>query len=206
MQAGRSLAKVRTILFTHEHPDHLTAAAKGQPDHPIALYGNEQVLAKIRQTWSDVSQFRLELRPLRPFEPISPDANTTVLPLPATHCEGALLLRITRGRRTLFQGHDSGIYKPETIDALGDGVPIDVALLDGTHTTRTDIQSQHHMNITAMLRMIDELRRRGAVVDHTRLIATHFSPHSGAFSHEELVRAMLPHGIEVAFDGMIVRV
>jgi phosphoribosyl 1,2-cyclic phosphate phosphodiesterase len=213
-QAGRSLAKVRTILFTHEHPDHLTAqelkrtvnVAKGQPDHPIALYGNEQVLAKIRGAWSDVKQFRLELRPLRPFEPISPDANTTVLPLPATHCEGALLLRITRGGKTILQGHDSGLYKPETLDALGDGVPLDVALLDCTHTTRTNVASQHHMDITAMLRMIDELRRRGSVVASTRLIATHFSPHSGAFSHEELVRVLMPHGVEVAFDGMTVRV
>jgi phosphoribosyl 1,2-cyclic phosphate phosphodiesterase len=214
MQAGRSLAKVRTILFTHEHPDHLTAAelkrtvnvAKGQPDHPIALYGNQQVLAKIRQQWSDVKPFRLDLRPLRPFEPITlPEGNTTVLPLPATHCEGALLLRITRGGRTLFYGHDSGRYKPETLAALGDGVPLDVALLDCTHTTRTDIQSMHHMNVLALLEMVEELRRHGAVVPSTRLIATHFSPHSGAFSHEDIVRAMLPHGVEVAFDGMNVR-
>ncbi len=214
MQAGRSLANVRTILFTHEHPDHLNAAelkrtinvAKGQPDHPIALYGNEQVLAKINQTWSDVKQFRLDLRPLRPFEPVSPDPDTTVLPLPATHCEGALLLRITRGGRTLFYGHDSGTYKPETLDALGDGVPIDVALLDCTHATRADLQFRHHMSVAVLLQMVEELCRRGAVVPSTRLIATHFSPHSGAFSHEDLVRALMPHGVEVAFDGMMVRV
>src|SRR5687767_629086 len=185
-RAAPSPARLRTILLTHEHPDHLFASelkrtvnvAKGQPDHPIALYGNEQVLAKIRATWSDVKQFRLDLRPLRPFEPITlADGNTSVLPLPATHCEGALLLRITRGGRTLFYGHDSGRYKPETLAALSDGVPLDVALLDCTHTTRTDIQSLHHMNVTALLEMVDELRRRGAVVPGTRLIATHFSPH-----------------------------
>ena len=40
------------------------------------------------------------------------------------------------------------------------------------------------------------------MTDRTRLIATHFSPHGGAASHEELVRLLTPHGVEVAFDGM----
>ena len=36
-------------------------------------------------------------------------------------------------------------------------------------------------------------------------VATHFS-HNGKLGHEELTRAFLPHGIEVAFDGMMIEV
>jgi hypothetical protein len=62
------------------------------------------------------------------------------------------------------------------------------------------------MSIPVLVRMVDELRQLGAVVRSTRLIATHFSPHSGARSHEELVRHLLPHGVEAAFDGMVINI
>jgi phosphoribosyl 1,2-cyclic phosphate phosphodiesterase len=152
--------------------------------------------------------FRLDLKPtLQPFEAVTlADGDTTVLPLPATHCEAAVLFRITRGGRSLFYGHDSGVYKTETLDALGAGGPLDIAVLDCTHTTRTDVAFKHHLGISTLLRMVDEMRKRGAVNDRTRVIATHFSPHSGASTHEELVKLLMPHGVEAAFDGMRVTV
>jgi phosphoribosyl 1,2-cyclic phosphate phosphodiesterase len=60
------------------------------------------------------------------------------------------------------------------------------------------------MGVNGVVKMAEELRRRGAVTDKTKLIATHFS-HNGGLLHEELVEAFLPHNIAVAFDGMIVR-
>jgi phosphoribosyl 1,2-cyclic phosphate phosphodiesterase len=216
-RARRSLAKVRTIIMTHEHPDHLFASelkrtvnlgqdVARQP--PIAVYANEPVLAMVRKAFKHPLDFRLDLQPtLVPFTPVTlADGVTTVLPLPATHCEEAVLFRVTRGGRSLFYGHDSGVYKTETLDALGAGGPLDIALLDCTHTTRTDVAFKHHLGISTLLNMVDELRRRGAVNDRTRVIATHFSPHSGATCHEELVRLLMPHGVETAFDGMRVGV
>jgi phosphoribosyl 1,2-cyclic phosphate phosphodiesterase len=41
----------------------------------------------------------------------------------------------------------------------------------------------------------------GAINDQTRIVPTHFS-HNGRMLHEELVQTVLPHGIEVAHDGM----
>jgi phosphoribosyl 1,2-cyclic phosphate phosphodiesterase len=55
------------------------------------------------------------------------------------------------------------------------------------------------------VQMRDELRKRGVITAATRTIATHFS-HNGKFLHEDLVRALMPQGIEVAFDGMTVEV
>lgn len=61
------------------------------------------------------------------------------------------------------------------------------------------------MDCNGVIQSVADLRRRGAIVDRTRVIATHFS-HNGGLLHEELIKTFLPHGIEVAFDGMVVRV
>ena len=214
---GRSLAKVRTILITHEHPDHLFAnelkrtvnLPRDMPPQPaIAIYGNRRVLNKITEAFPAPEKFRLDLQPpLEPLKELTLPDGTRVLPLPATHCEDALLLRIERNGKSLFYGHDSGTYTTETLDALGKAGPLDVALLDCTHTIQEDVDCRHHMNIPTLLRMAEELRARGAIVrGRTRVIATHFAPHSGAKSHEELVRLLEPHGVEVAFDGMILNI
>ena len=62
-----------------------------------------------------------------------------------------------------------------------------------------------HMGVDAVVALTEDMRRRGIVTARTRVIATHFS-HNGGLLHEELVRTFLPHGIEVAYDGMVVRV
>ncbi|MEX0745715.1 MAG: MBL fold metallo-hydrolase [Phycisphaeraceae bacterium] len=212
-RARRSLAKVRTILFTHQHPDHLYAVdlKRASPPYtttrdgePIAVYGNEHVLAEIRRVFADPGKWRLDLKPLRPLVPITTPAGDTVLPLPAAHAPDSVMFRIARGDRTILYGHDSGLYPQATLDALSDGVPLNLALFDCTHGGKSH-KSEHHMSIEAILKMIDELRSRGAIVDGTRMIATHFS-HNGGLLHEELVQVLMPYGIEVAYDGMHVQV
>ncbi len=209
----RSLAKVRTILFTHDHPDHLYAVdlKRASPpytttrgDEPIVIFGNQRVLTEICRVFPDPGKWRLDLRLLQPLVPVTTPMGDIVLPLPAAHAPESLMLRITRSGKTILYGHDSGLYPQATLDALGDGVTLNVALFDCTHGGKPH-KSQHHMSIEAILQMVDELRRRGAVTPHTRLIATHFS-HNGGLLHEELVQALMPHGIEVAYDGMSIRV
>jgi phosphoribosyl 1,2-cyclic phosphate phosphodiesterase len=210
---GRSFGKVRTILFTHQHGDHLLVddlkrsaapSTTTRDDRVITIYGNEIVLGRIREWFGEhLAKLRLELQQLSPFEPVTTPMQDRILPLAAAHAPGSLMLRITRAGRNILYGHDSGIYPQETLDALGDGLPLDVALFDCTHGNQPS-PSQHHLNIDNMLRMTDELRSRGAIVDRTRLIATHFS-HNGRMLHEDLLAALRPHGFDVAFDGMVVR-
>jgi phosphoribosyl 1,2-cyclic phosphate phosphodiesterase len=213
-RTGRSLAKVRTLLFTHQHSDHIVPLelqwasrpfTATPPAEPIAVYGNEEVMAMLRAAFADPAKRNLDLRPpLAPLIPVTTPTGADVLPLPADHAPGALLLRITRGGRTVFYGHDSGLYPEATLDALADGPPLDIALLDCTYGGQGS-SNRGHMGVDGVVQMVEELRRRGAVSDGTRVVATHFS-HNGGLPHEELARAFLPHGIEVAFDGMAVRV
>src|SRR5438477_7413769 len=65
----RHLARVRTILFTHQHSDHLAAtelewAAKPftqTPPPPIELWGNAQVIEEIRRVFSHLNPEKMNL-------------------------------------------------------------------------------------------------------------------------------------------------
>ena len=91
----------------------------------------------------------------------------------ADHCVGATVLRIRRGGKTIFYGHDSGFYPPATLDQLSDGIALDIALLDCTNGGLEN--NHHHLCAAGVVQMVTELRKRRAIVDHTRVIATHFS-------------------------------
>lgn len=210
-KANRHLAGLRTILFTHQHEDHITPvellysrpAFTNTPPAKLDVYGNAQVIAMLAPRRWDPEV--ISLHTFTAGDRFSTPAGDEVLALPADHVEGACVFRIRRpDGKVLFYGHDSGLYPQPTLDALSDGVTLDVALFDCTSGGK-ETSNRGHMAISGVIQMAEELRRRGAITPKTRCIATHFS-HNGRVLHEELVAALLPHGIEVAFDGMVVRV
>ncbi len=210
---GRSLERLQTIVFTHQHADHIVPTELGWMRHPftntplpgpVAIYGNGEVIKLIRAAAQEEGDVGPLLHELRPFEEVVTPSGDTILPLPADHVEGALVLRITRGGRTLFYGHDSGLYPEATLEALSDGIVLDLALMDCTNGAVTS-SNRGHMGVDGVVRMTEELRRRGAVTDATRVVATHFS-HNGNALHAELERMFAPHGIEVAYDGIRIAV
>jgi phosphoribosyl 1,2-cyclic phosphate phosphodiesterase len=211
-RVGRSLAAVRTILFTHQHTDHLAASElewigrpfSNTPPQMVELFANAPAIAIIEKALAPHpdSLGRLRLRTIAAGDHFTTAGGDEIWALPAAHCEQATVLRIRRGGKAIFYGHDSGLYPPATLNLLGDGVKLDIALLDCTSGGRTT-ENTHHMDAGGVVRMVEELRRRGAITDRTRVIATHFS-HNGGLLHEELIRRFLPHGVEVAFDGMVI--
>jgi phosphoribosyl 1,2-cyclic phosphate phosphodiesterase len=212
---GRCLDAVRAIVFTHQHCDHVAPDelrwmmppfTQTPPPQPIAVYGNAEVLSMLRRGLGDnFIEPRLQLHEMQALQPVTTPAGDTIVPLPADHVAGAFVLRITRADgKSIFYGHDSGLYPQATLDALAGGKPVDIALFDCT-SGGVQTANRGHMDLRGVVQMIQTLRERGTVTDSTQLIATHFS-HNGGLLHEELVRAFLPHQVQVAFDGMVVRV
>lgn len=215
-RTGRDLADLRTLVFTHQHSDHIVPTelewsrspfTNTPPARPIAVYGNAVVHAMIRAAWSRPEHLHLDLRPpLEPLEPVVTDTGDRLLPLPADHVEGAFVLRIDRGvdGKSVFWGHDSGIYPDATVDALAAAGRVDMAVFDCTYGGQAS-SNRGHLGVDGVVREAARLRDAGVVDARTVLVATHFS-HNGGLLHEELVDAFLPHGIRVAFDGAVFRV
>lgn len=211
-RVGRSLVNVKTIIFTHQHSDHIVPSelawaappfTNTPPASPIAIFGNDAVLDMIRAAFDDPAAKNLDLNRLTPFESATTPTGDTILPLPADHAPGALLLRLTRGGKSILYGHDSGRFPDETVAALADA-PLDLALFDCTYGGQLS-SNRGHLGIDGVLETIDRLRAVHAVTDQTTLVATHFS-HNGGLLYDELTARFALHGVRVAYDGMLLKV
>ena len=209
-RSRRSLTGLRTLLFTHQHRDHIEPMELRMLKFPytqtplpqsLEVYGNSQVMNLLQN--NPASEYMM-LHEIKAFDQFATVTGDEVLALPSAHVEGALLFRITREGRTIFYGHDSGHYPTETLDALRGGPKLDLVLFDCTHGQR-EMENLHHMNIKGILAMREELRSRSVIDESTQLVVTHFS-HNGGLCHEELMQLLLPHGIAVAYDGMTLTV
>ena len=117
-RAGRDLTALSTLVFTHAHNDHCTPAelqyrgpwfVTQAPPPLLHVYGSAEVMEEVRAALDDPDALRLELHPpLEPFQAVTTPDGTEILPLPAAHAPGTLLLRLTRNGRHLFYGHDFG--------------------------------------------------------------------------------------------------
>lgn len=212
-QRGRHLARIKTLVFTHQHSDHLAPdemqwASKPftntPPATPIEVYANAEALEILHRKFAEPLLKNFVFHQLNALEEVETAQGDRIWPLPADHVAGAFVLRIQRGGKTIFYGHDSGLYPALTLDALGAGPPLGIALFDCTNGGAPSL-NRGHMGVEGVAQMVNELRSRGAITPTTRLVATHFS-HNGRLGHEELVCAFLPHGIEAAFDGMVIEV
>ena len=207
---GLCLHRLETLVFTHQHSDHLLPSELNwcvspytqTPPPKIDVYAPQSVLDIFHQKFGTApnpnSPFEFHL--LTPLEEATTRVGDTILPLPADHVEGAVTLLITRDEKKIFYGHDSGLYPTATLDALEKSGSLDLVLMDCTSGAQTTA-NRGHMNIEGVLQMRDELRERGAITNQTRVVATHFS-HNGHLLHEELLAHFTPLNVEVAFDGM----
>jgi phosphoribosyl 1,2-cyclic phosphate phosphodiesterase len=213
-RTGRNLSRVRTLIFTHQHSDHFTPTELEWAAEPftltppstgsIELCGNAKVMADIQRTFADNKHaLPFKYREFKAGDHFTTVAGEEIWAMPAQHVAGACLLRIRRNGKTILYGHDSGAYPAPTIERLSDGIKLDIALFDCTYGSADN--DHGHLGAPAVVRTAGELRRRGAITDATRVIATHFS-HGGKWLHQDLVRYFMPHGIEVAYDGMVVSV
>ncbi|MFC5402646.1 MBL fold metallo-hydrolase [Cohnella soli] len=208
LREGLDMDSVRDILLTHSHSDHLypedmVIRAEGYAsygEHTIHVYGHDLPIRHI-STLLSPEKHKFKLHAVRPFEPVLTQT-ASVVPLLAEHNkqESCLLYYIEKGGKTVFYGHDSGWFPEATWDWLV-GKKLDMAILECTtgHAERCD----DHMNVEDTLRTAQWLLANKIMKPGGRIIVTHFS-HNANLLHDELKEIFEPHGMTVAYDGMIV--
>lgn len=216
---GLDLTAIRYMLITHSHEDHLYPPGIIQIEPPMAyydrkrmlqVYGNETVVGKIRTTAEQIGRPEtnlnnyLEICRISSFQTVSVgEYEVTALPAEHDKKEECFVYVVKRNGRTLFYGHDSGIFCEETWDAMRhfhfDGVVLDCTMVDQSgifpgHMGLPD-------NIKVRQRMIEE----GMAGDKTKFICTHFV-HSLNPLHERIWPLFAEKGFIAAYDGLEVEI
>jgi phosphoribosyl 1,2-cyclic phosphate phosphodiesterase len=211
MRENIDVTRITDLLFTHTHPDHfnvgdLFSRMEGYGfdiSHPLHVYGSDRAINGCLEVLPGYSKERFQFHLPAPFETFETASGHRVTPLLANHAkwEYCFTYLIEKDGKTLFYGHDSGYFPELTWQALK-GKKIDLAIFECTYGYKQNDRTDNHMSIETVLaaqqRMIDE----GMFHAETELLTSHHS-HSSGFMHAELVEIFKPHGIEVAYDGLI---
>lgn len=205
---GRSLASVRHILFTHGHWDHVGPAALLMrhwtgTGEALDVVGPPSALDQCRD-WVGPED------PVR-FIEVSPGddlrvGDYRVRVLAAAHgsdigADAVLYDLETVGGR-IFWATDTGPLPAATHTAVA-GAGFEAVFLEQTFGMHTGHGTEHH-DLPAFAATVSQLRRSGAVVDSTDVVAVHLSHHNPIES--ELTGVLSNSGARPGRDGEVVRV
>jgi ribonuclease BN (tRNA processing enzyme) len=111
------LANIKTLVFTHQHSDHVAPPElswafrpySATPPEKIDVYAPAPVIEKLENAFSshahkDQFDAAFEFHLLTPHEPVTTKQGDRILALPADHVDGATVLLITRGGKPFSMG------------------------------------------------------------------------------------------------------
>lgn len=214
-ELGLDLSRIRTMLVTHEHSDHLylpnLEVRSGDfcvsPLPTLTVYGSESAIPLIREAATSESARHLETRVVEPFRPFDVEGYR-VTPLVAQHGRPPmrpLLYAISNHEGALLYAHDTGPIPEETWAYLanppdGQSLVFDVVTIDSTLGTRKDPGSGH-LNFSQVVEHRARLAGLGLLKPNARVFANHFS-HGGVSTHDAILDRFIGSGVEPAYDGL----
>lgn len=201
--AGVDLSRVRGVLITHDHPDHLDPAfllawswAGGEP---LVVAGPVQAIDRCREWVGPDAPVRFH--PLVAGDRLEVE-HLTARALPAAHATGggrehdgtALLYEVVGDARLLHATDTAALPLPELAG------PYDLVLLECTFGDRTD-HGTAHLDLPGFGHEVAQLRAGGHLAPDGRVVAVHLSHHNPVDLPERLAAL----GAEVLADGTVVR-
>jgi len=208
---GVRLGRVKTMLVTHAHQDHLLPGNltwRGPdfcptPLEHLAIFGPGPVTRAIRREphWPILAERgAVSLKTVRAGQRWQSE-QYAITALPATHSQGEtpLLYVVSDGTHKLFYATDSGPLSERAWRIVAREAPFDAVLMEET-MGHGPFWSGHH-NVESFLNAHERFVREGWLTGQARFVAFHFSHHSNP-PHDELVRTFAPHGVLPAYDGM----
>lgn len=210
------LLKIDRVVFTHPHEDHLNPVEFVWRRSPwfsivkkqLTVIGGRRVFGKLMaHVADDLGETRWENLNIRPVEAHPgeklTDGTLELLPLRANHAPGQdpLVYVFTRGGKSVLVANDTGWLDDEMWKLL-EGVKLDAAVIESTGGPGHPDWRDGHMGGDTSIAFRKKLVDMGSLAADAPAIVNHFS-HNCMANHNDLERFFNPHGIAVAYDGMI---
>jgi len=214
LKFGIDMLKVRRIVFTHSHDDHMNPAelrwrqGGGRfcaVETPIDVVGTGALLKELIKGCVDVHAYGPEALKLNFLESTDgkwlTSGDVEIFSIPAVHATGikAQCQVLRRGGKTLFVCHDTGFLTEEAWKML-EGIRMDAVIIDGTFGVRDFAGS--HMGGKYVVETRDRLVAMGCLAKDGLAVVNHFT-HNGKVLHADLCAYFEPKGFQVGYDGMV---
>jgi len=200
--------KIKYLLITHSHQDHLYTSElemrHGAYAHEtrapeLKVFCSEGSYKKITSSISKPNGFSVTL--VNPFETFS-IGEYEITPLPARHKPGdCAVFYIIKGEKTILYAHDTGYFYDEVFEYIEkEKIYFDMISLDCTNVGLPAGDDGGHMGIPNIRRLTERLKTIKAVDGKTVKYINHFS-HNGNPIHQLLEEEVKADGFKVSFDG-----
>lgn len=215
---GLDLKKIKSLLLTHSHSDHLYPAelymrrdgfAHTRSGAPLPLLnvfasgGTMRTLSGFFAQEGQARRCRLKMRTVWAFESFG-TAGFRVTPLAADHDESTepLIYIIEKGGKSLLYANDTGYFPEATWSFLEKAKPrFSMVSLDCTGIMLN--YKTHHMGLDGGAEVKRRMLETGLADETTLWYVNHFS-HNGLVNYDQLVPLAREKGFEVSYDNLSV--
>ena len=207
-------AKIRRVLNTHCHGDHLNLELIGRRGSPkfalnppmLDFYGDDMPQRCVGgEKGGGFAYASMRSCPIHPGERLTtPDGSMEIFAVRADHDPGTTPLNyiLTRGGKSLLIANDTGWWSDETWEMIRHcGYKLDAAIIDCYGAARNPDLAKSHMGLNVYLKFRTRLIEYGLMTEETPNFATHFEHHS-VCPHEELLKVMTPLHVTPCYDGL----
>lgn len=225
---GVNLSKIKTLLVTHPHEDHLqpqhlywrntdesllplTYVEKMRHGGPrftdipqLNIYGNSFVMETLRKSLDDMEELKINLHEIKEGKEEKTDGYR-ILPVRGNHGSQQGFSHsyiIQKDGKTLLYALDSGSYDEDQF-ALIQEYQYDAVIMEGT--TGLNEQYGGHMCLVNNIRIRDRLKENKCLRENSRFLLTHLSPH-WCPPHDWYESIVASEGLELAYDGLQIEV
>ena len=211
---GLKLQNLRHLLFTHSHQDHMDREEllmiippfghNNFAENPLNVYMSSSTAKTFASGTTDIREMPFKMHHLHPFETVNV-GEMVVTPLLAAHDpnEECLFYILEKDGKTVMYASDTGPFPQATWDYILTR-HFDMLIIECTIGPNLRTYNSH-MSFQDVVDIKEKMLSSGAIKSDTPCWITHFS-HNAKVTHDEFVEIAAPYGINVAYDGVILKV
>lgn len=206
------LDKIHHVLITHKHSDHFykndllfrrPGYASKVEKEPLYVFGTKKVYDIVNEMVEEekMSDY-LQAKEVTPYQEFF-IKDYKIIPVRANHSpySDPVNYIIIKDDKSMFYAHDTGWFEKQTWEVLESlNKPLDLLTLDCTASLHTGWRD-YHLSYDVFLELVEEMRKRNIVDEHTIVVANHFS-HNGMATYDKMVEVTKKDNVVVSYDGL----